>query len=119
MGKRNIAKYKKKKQQDIDDNLIYIYLNGQIKVVEVLKNKLEKNNTTLTLSGDNDYQYSFDELIINKSCIHTKSFELDNKQLTKYSTKKPYIDYYFDGEDLKKRNELEFSSSVWYSLLFM
>ena len=87
---------------DIDDNLIYIYLNGQIKAVEVLKNKLEKNNTTLTLSGDNDYQYSFDELIINKSCIHTKSFELDNKQLTKYSTKKPYIDYYFDGEDLKK-----------------
>ena len=87
---------------DIDDNLIYIYLNGQIKVVEVLQNRLSNENRTLTLSGDNNCQYSFDELIINKSCIHTKSFELDNKQLTKYSTKKPYIDYYFDGADLKK-----------------
>lgn len=87
---------------DIDDNLIYIYLNGKIKVVEVLKNKLVKNGTPLILSGDNGCQYSFEELIINKSCIHTKNFELDNKQLTKYSTKKPYIDFYFDGQDLKK-----------------
>ena len=92
---------------DIDDNLIYIYLNGLIKVVEVLKNKLIKNDTTLILSGDNGYTYSFDELIINKTCIHTKNFELDTKQLTKYSTKKPYIDYYFNGEELKKGMGLE------------
>lgn len=87
---------------DIDDNLIYIYVNGNVKVVEVLNNKLDKSSDkTLTLSGDNNCQYSFDELIINKSCIHTKSFELDDKQLTKYSTKKPYIDYYFDISTLK------------------
>lgn len=86
---------------DIDDNLIYIFVNGKIKVVEILKNKLIKNDTTLILSGDNDCQYSFDELIINKSCLHTKDFELDRKQLTKYTTKKPYIDYHFDGSDLK------------------
>jgi len=86
---------------DIDDNLIYIFLNGKIKVVEILKNKLIKNDTTLILSGDNGCQYSFDELIINKSCLHTKDFELDRKQLTKYTTKKPYIDYHFDGSDLK------------------
>ena len=60
---------------DIDDNLIYIYLNGQIKVVEVLQNRLSKNDIQLTLSGDNGCQYSFDELIINSSCIHTKDFE--------------------------------------------
>jgi len=87
---------------DIDDNLIYIYLNGEVKAVEVLQNKLIKNDNTLILSGDNRYQYSFDELIINKACVHTKSFELDRKQLTKYSTKKPYIDYYFNSTDLKK-----------------
>ena len=86
---------------DIDDNLIYIFVNGTIKVVEILKNKLIKNDTTLILSGDNGCQYSFDELIINKSCLHTKDFELDRKQLTKYTTKKPYIDYHFDGADLK------------------
>jgi hypothetical protein len=86
---------------DIDDNLIYIFVNGKIKVVEILKNKLIKNDTTLILSGDNGCQYSFDELIINKSCLHTKDFELDRKQLTKYTTKKPYIDYHFDGADLK------------------
>lgn len=86
-----------------DDNLVYIYINGKVKAVEILKNKLIKNDNTLTLSGDNGCQYSFDELIINKTCIHTKKeFELDNKQLTKYSTKKPYIDYYFDGNSLKK-----------------
>lgn len=86
---------------DIDNNLIYIFVNGKIKVVEILKNKLIKNDTTLILSGDNGCQYSFDELIINKSCLHTKDFELDRKQLTKYTTKKPYIDYHFDGADLK------------------
>lgn len=86
---------------NIDDNLIYVFLNGKIKVVEILKNKLIKNDTTLILSGDNGCQYSFDELIINKSCLHTKDFELDRKQLTKYTTKKPYIDYHFDGADLK------------------
>lgn len=95
---------------DIDDNLIYIYLNGEIKVVEVLKNKLIKDDKPLTLSGDNGCQYSFDELIINSSCIHTKDFELERKQLTKYSTKKPYIDYYFDGADLK--NGMSLSSTA-------
>lgn len=92
---------------DIDDNLIYIYVNGEVSKVEVLKNRLSDEHTPLVLSGDNGCQYSFDEIIINKTCIHTKSFVPDRKQLTKYSTKKPYIDYYFDGADVVKGMELK------------
>ena len=94
---------------DIDDNLIYFYINGNVKTVNVLLNKFTAN-TDLTIQGDNNYVYSFDELIINKKCIHTKSFELDNTQLTKYTTKRPYIDYYFDGAELRTGMSLNSNS---------
>lgn len=95
---------------NIDNNLIYIFINGKLVNIQVLKNKLTKNNTTLTLYGYKDYQYSFDEIIINKKCLHTKDFEIANKQLTKYTTSKPFIDYNFSGSEIKNGMELKTNS---------
>lgn len=92
---------------DFDDNLIYIYINGKLVKVELLTIKFTKTNQTLELSGAKNNKYSFDELIINKKCVNRKSFQLDTKQLTKYSTKKPYIDFHFSGLEVKKGMELK------------
>lgn len=92
---------------DIGDNLIYIFINGKLEKVEMLTDKLVKTEQTLELCGNKEYPYSFDELIINKKCIHRKDFELDTKQLTKYSVKKPYIDFNFAGSEIKNGMELK------------
>lgn len=94
---------------NIDDNLIMIFINGKMVKVELLKNKFENNGTTLSLFGTSEYNYSFDELIINKNTRHTKDFELAKTQLTKYSTEKPYIDFHFPGSNLRQGLELKTS----------
>jgi len=86
---------------DFDTNVVYIFINGELKKIELLDIKFEKTNQTLTLSGNKLAPYSFDEIIINKRFIHTKDFEKPDYQLTKYTTKKPYVDYYFAGSQLK------------------
>lgn len=86
---------------DFDDNLIYIFINGELKTVELIKNKLKNNGQTLVLCPDSELEYSFDELIIGKRCIHTKDFELPRTQLTKYNTQRPFIDFYFPENELK------------------
>lgn len=86
---------------DFDSNVVYIFINGKLEKIELLKYKFQKTNQTLTLSGHNLAPYSFDEIIINKHFIHTKDFEKPDYQLTKYTTKKPYVDYYFAGSQLK------------------
>lgn len=91
---------------DFDENLIYIFINGELKKIEILKNKFLPNGQTLELLGLDDYQYSFDELIINNKCRHTKNFKLKPTQLTKYTTEKPYIDFYFAGNEIKQGMEL-------------
>lgn len=102
---------------NIGDNLIYIFINGKLVKVEMLTEKLTKNEQTLELSGGED-TYSFDELIINSKCIHRKDFNLDTKQLTKYSVKKPYIDFNFAGSEIKDGMELKtaMQSGVYCSL---
>ena len=92
---------------DFDDRMMYIFINGKLKSIQFLENKFKKTEQTLELLGKKENPYSFDEIIINNKCIHTKDFELDKKQLTKYTTKKPYIDFYFSGNDLKKGMELK------------
>ena len=88
---------------DFDDHLMYIFINGELKLVQQTEIKFKKTEQTLILCDkETNSQYSFDEIIINKSCIHTKDFDVDNKQLTKYSVKKPFIDFYFSGKDVKK-----------------
>lgn len=88
---------------DFDDNLIYIFLNGKLKVVKLLENKFKNNGQTLVLCPDSNLQYSFDELIVNKKCIHTKDFTPSKYQLTKYNTQRPYIDFYFPENELKEK----------------
>ena len=87
---------------DFDDNVGYIFINGKLVNIQIMDVKFEKNNNTLTLSGTKENPYSFDELILNERCIHTKDFELPKTQLTRYSTEKPYIDFYFAGSEVKK-----------------
>ena len=92
---------------DFDDRLMYIFINGELKAIQFLDNKPKKTEQTLELLGKKNYAYSFDEIIINNKCIHTKDFKLSDKQLTKYTTKKPYVDFYFSSTDLKKGMELK------------
>ena len=93
---------------DMDRNLIYIFLNGNIVKVDILKNILQNNGTTLSLFGTEDNPYSFEELILNNKVINTKTFNLSRTPLTKYTSEKPYIDYYFSGKEIK--NGMEFKS---------
>jgi len=88
---------------DFGDNLVYIFLNGKVEIIEKLKNPLFNNGQTLELFGNSEYKYSFDELIINKKCIHRNDFDLPRHQLTKYSREVPYIDYHFTTNELKDR----------------
>lgn len=97
---------------DFDDNLIYIFLNGELKVAQLLKNKFKNNGQNLVLCPNSNLEYSFDELIINKKCIHTKSFTLPKVQLTKYNTQRPYIDFYFPENELKSGMELKTADQV-------
>lgn len=92
---------------DFDDNLVYIFINGKMVKIEMLKTKFSRTEQTLELCGLKSAQYSFDEIIINKKCIHTKDFELPKKQLTKYSVEKPYIDFHYSGVEVKKGMELK------------
>ena len=87
---------------DFGDNLVYIFLNGKVEIIEKLRNQLYDNGQTLELLGDYKYLYSFDELIINKKCIHRNDFELPRHQLTKYTREVPYIDYHFSTTELKE-----------------
>lgn len=91
---------------DFDENLTYIFLNGELKVVQIVKNKFKNNGQELVLCPNSKLEYSFDELIINKKCIHTKSFKLPERQLTKYNTQRPFIDFYFPENELKDGMEL-------------
>lgn len=97
---------------NFDNHLVYIFINGVLLNVQIVKNKFKNNGKTLSLFGYKDYQYSFDEIIINKKCIHVKDFEVADRQLTKYSTAKPYIDYNFSGAEIKKGMELKTNSQI-------
>lgn len=92
---------------DFDTNVVYIFINGELQKAEVLKNKFEPDENTLTLCPDSFYEYSFDELIINNSCVHTKDFDKPEKQLTKYRTTRPFIDYHFAGSEMKQGMKLK------------
>lgn len=87
---------------DFGDNLVYIFLNGKVEIIEKLRNEFKDNGQTLEFIGGTDYKYSFDEVIVNKKCIHRVDFELPRHQLTKYSREIPYIDYHFSTNELKE-----------------
>lgn len=97
---------------DFDTNVIYIFTNGELQKAEVLKVKFEPNNKTLTLCPESENEYSFDELIINNRCVHTKNFDVPKKQLTKYRTTKPYIDYHFAINEIKQGMILKTNSQL-------
>lgn len=80
---------------DFDGRIMYVFINGKLEGVKILDNKFINNGQTLELYGTEENIYSFDEIIINKKYKHTKDFETAKTQLTKYTTEKPYIDYYF------------------------
>ncbi len=92
---------------DFDDKLMFIFLNGKLIKINITENGLVKENETLSLYGTEDHFYSFDELIVNKRCIHTKDFEVRKTQLTKYTTEKPFVDYHFYGKDIKNGMQLK------------
>ena len=91
---------------DFDKQVIYIFINGELVKIELLNVVHAPSNDDLILRGNSDL-YSFDELIINNRIIHRKSFELPTKQLTKYSTEKPFIDFHFSGKEYQKGMELK------------
>lgn len=92
---------------DFDDKLMFIFLNGKLIKINITESGLVKENETLSLYGTEDHFYSFDELIVNKRCIHTKDFEVRKTQLTKYTTEKPFVDYHFYGKDIKNGMQLK------------
>ena len=86
---------------DFDTNVVYIFINGKLKKVEVLDINFHQTEQGLELNGDSKNAYSFDEIIINKHYVHREDFMPDQNQLTKYTTKIPYIDYHFSIQDLR------------------
>ena len=47
---------------DFDDNLVYIFINGKMVKIEMLKTKFSRTEQTLELCGLKSAQYSFDEI---------------------------------------------------------
>ena len=96
---------------DFDKTVIYIFINGKLVNCSVLQDKHKKTDDDIQFFGYKDDEYSFDEFIVNSKVYHRYDFELPKKQLTKYTTEKPYIDYMFSGKNISEGSELVVESS--------
>ena len=86
---------------DFDRQVIYIFINGELKKIELLNVVRAPSDKDLILRGLENEQYSFDEIIINKHVHHRENFTPRKTQLTKYSTENPYIDFYFSSAEVR------------------
>ena len=86
---------------DIDSSVMYIFLNGNLEkavLINPIKRIAEK--TTLTLNGNENNIYSFEEIIVKSRLQNKENFTPATSQLTKYDTTRPYIDFHFSGKNI-------------------
>lgn len=105
---------------DIDSSVMYIFLNGNLeKAVLISPIKREAEKATLTLNGNDENVYSFEELIVKNVLVNKESFTSPTSQLTKYDTNRPFIDFHFSGKNIfnNSLNELVFTGSSNISLV--
>ena len=81
---------------DFDEQVFYVFINGKLEKIELLNIKRASSNEDLIIRGTQDDAYRFDELIINNKIVNRTDFIPSDRQLTKYNTSKPFIDFYFN-----------------------
>lgn len=91
---------------DFDSMLMYVFINGKLKAVNILNYRHTGCREDLCFGASSKNIYKFDEIIINSKVIHRQEFEPSLTQLTKYTRSRPYIDYNFSGSDIKKGMKL-------------
>jgi len=96
---------------DFDKTVIYIFINGKLKLCSVLEQPNTPIEKEISLYGHQNNEYCFDEFIVNSKVYHRFDFELPEAQLTEYTTEKPYIDYSFAGNNIAEGSELIMESS--------
>ena len=100
---------------DFDKTVIYIFINGKLKHCSVLEEPNTPVEKEISLYGYGDSlkqdTYTFDEFIVNSKVYHRFDFELPERQLTEYTTERPYIDYQFAGKNIAEGSELVVESS--------
>jgi hypothetical protein len=84
---------------NFDYDVAYLFIDGELKDFKATNFKREFGGE-LWLCGTNEYPYTFDELIIFSSLTHTASFTPRTTQLTKYTSTRPYIDFFWKGNDI-------------------
>lgn len=105
---------------DIDSSVMYIFLNGELKkavLISPIARTAEK--TTLTINGNENNIYSYEEIIVKNSLTNKESFTPPTSQLTKYDNTRPYIDFHFSGKNIYNNSlsDLIFKGSSNISLV--
>ena len=105
---------------DIDSSVMYVFLNGELlKAVLISPIARVAEKTVLTINGNEDNIYSYEEIIIKSSLVNKEKFTPPVSQLTKYDTTRPYIDFHFSGKNIfnNSLNNLVFTGSSNISLV--
>ena len=105
---------------DIDSSVMYVFLNGELlKAVLISPIARVAEKTVLTINGNEDNIYSYEEIIIKSSLVNKEKFTPPISQLTKYDTTRPYIDFHFSGKNIfnNSLNNLVFTGSSNISLV--
>ena len=105
---------------DIDSSVMYVFLNGELlKAVLISPIARVAEKTVLTINGDENNIYSYEEIIIKSSLVNKEKFTPPVSQLTKYDTTRPYIDFHFSGKNIfnNSLNNLIFTGSSNISLV--
>jgi hypothetical protein len=97
---------------DFDYDVAYLFLNGELKDFKSTGFTREYGGE-LWFQGTEAYPYIFDEFFILSTLSHTASFDTRKVQLTKYTSTRPYIDFFWKGNDisLASLNQLVISST--------
>lgn len=90
---------------DLSQSVLYVFLNGKL-LKTVLISPIERiaEDTVLTINGEENNVYSYEELILKSAVQNTEDFSPAISQLTKYDTTRPYIDFYYSGNSITKNS---------------
>jgi hypothetical protein len=97
---------------NFDYDVAYLFLDGELKDFKST-GFIREYGGELWIQGTEQYPYTFDEFFILSTLSHTASFNPRTVQLTKYTSTRPYIDFFWKGNDisLTSLNQLVVSST--------
>lgn len=103
---------------DFDYDVAYLFLDGELKDFQSTNFEREFGGE-LWVCGTENNPYTYDEIYILSTITHTASFDTRETQLTKYTATRPYIDFFWKGNDISSDSLNQFVVSATPNIHFI